>query len=40
MEKTEKVIEKHLENHGIFCNLKSTNPVELNLGHSNERPKL
>jgi len=26
MEKTEKVMEKVMENHGIFCNLKSTNP--------------
>jgi len=25
MEKTEKVMEKVMENHGIFCNLKSTN---------------
>jgi len=27
MEKTENVMEKVMENHGIFCNLKSTNPV-------------
>jgi len=27
MEKTEKVMEKVMENHGIFCNLKSTNPA-------------
>jgi len=27
MEKTEKVMEKVMENHGIFINLKSTNPV-------------
>jgi len=27
MEKTEKVTEKAMENHEIFCNLKSTNPV-------------
>jgi len=26
MEKTEKVMEKVMENHGIFCDLKSTNP--------------
>jgi len=27
MEKTEKVMGKVTENHGIFCNLKRTNPV-------------
>jgi len=27
MEKTEKVMEKGMENHGIFCNLKRTNPA-------------
>jgi len=29
MEKTEKVMGKVMENHGIFCNLKSTNPVHV-----------
>jgi len=27
MEKTEKPMEKVMENHGIFCNLKSMNPL-------------
>jgi len=27
MEKIEKVMEKVMENHGFFCNLKSTNPL-------------
>jgi len=27
MEKTEKFMEKVMENHGIFCNLKSANPA-------------
>jgi len=27
MEQTEKVLEKVMENHGIFCNLKRTNPA-------------
>jgi len=30
MEKTEKVMKKVIENHGIFCNLKSMNPASKN----------
>jgi len=33
MEKTEKVMDKVMENHGIFCNLKSTNPRIMNIKH-------
>jgi len=28
MEKMEKVMENVMENHGMFCNLKSTDPVK------------
>jgi len=40
MEKMEKVMEKVMENHGIFYNSKSMNPVfKIMAGHQNAHPK-